>query len=113
MDERRRNKRTGLPSNVIIKKMLGSENKEIQIELIDVSRGGIGFTCREKLDIGEVYESYLTIWTKEVIHSFLQIVRIEMKGQKDEFLYGASFVGMPELEANRIGVYQTIHENEE
>ncbi len=111
MDERRKNKRTELPSNVIIKKILGNENEEVQIEVIDVSRGGVGFNCKEKLDIGEVYEAYLTIWTKEVIHSFLQIVRIEMKGQKNEFLYGASFVGMPELEASRIGVYQTIHEN--
>uniref|UniRef100_UPI0020C57856 hypothetical protein n=1 Tax=Salmonella enterica TaxID=28901 RepID=UPI0020C57856 len=64
--------------------------------------------CYEKLFIGEVYESFLTIWTKEVLHAFLQIVRIEMKG--DKFLYGATFVGMPEMEASRIEVYQTIHD---
>ena len=76
MEERRKDKRTQLPTNVIIKKMLGSGNKEVEIEVIDLSRSGLGFSCKEKLEIGEVYESFLTIWTKEVIHAFLQIVRI-------------------------------------
>ena len=40
----------------------------------------------------------------------LMIVRIEMK--EEGFLYGASFVGMPELDQKRIEVYQTIHEKE-
>ena len=112
MEERRKDKRTQLPTNVIIKKMLGSGNKEVEIEVIDLSRSGLGFSCKEKLEIGEVYESFLTIWTKEVIHAFLQIVRIEMKGKGKEFIYGASFVGLPELDASRIGVYQTVNENE-
>ena len=47
-----------------------------------------------------------------MIHAFLQIVRIEMKGKGNEFIYGASFVGLPELDASRIGVYQTVNENE-
>lgn len=112
MEERRKDKRTQLPTNVIIKKMLGSGNKEVEIEVIDLSRSGLGFSCKEKLEIGEVYESFLTIWTKEVIHAFLQIVRIEMKGKGNEFIYGASFVGLPELDASRIRVYQTVNENE-
>ena len=37
---------------------------------------GVGFICTEKLDIGAVYEGYLTIWTKEVIHCFIEVVRI-------------------------------------
>ncbi len=110
MDERRKSIRTEMTTNVIIKKMVG-DTKEVEIEVQDLSKSGLGFQCNEKLDIGEVYESFLTIWTKEVIHAFLQIVRIEMKGQND-FAYGASFVGLPELEASRIGVYQTINGDE-
>lgn len=110
MEERRKDKRTELPTNVIIKKMVGN-SKEVEIEVIDLSRSGLGFVCKEKLDIGEVYESFLTIWTKEVIHAFLQIVRIEMQDGGKSFLYGASFVGLPELDASRIGVYQTINDN--
>lgn len=109
MEERRKDKRTELPTNVIIKKMVGN-SKEVEIEVIDLSKSGLGFVCKEKLEIGEVYESFLTIWTKEVIHAFLQIVRIEMQEGMESYLYGASFVGLPELDASRIGVYQTIND---
>lgn len=108
--ERRRNKRTSMPSTLVIKKLGGNNgNKEVSIDIADVSRTGIGFTCTEPLQIGEVYESFLTIWTKEVLHAFLQIVRIELKG--DIYSYGAVFIGMPEMDSARIEVYQTINEN--
>lgn len=98
-----------MESSLIIKKLdeKGS-NKEVSVEITDVSKTGIGFTCNEPLQIGEVYESFLTIWTKEVLHAFLQIVRIEITG--DSFSYGALFIGMTEIEAARIEVYQTVHD---
>lgn len=109
-EERRRNKRTSLQSTLVIKKLGGNDgNKEVSIDIADVSRTGIGFTCLEPLQIGEVYESFLTIWTKEVLHAFLQIVRIELKG--DTYSYGAVFIGMPEMDSARIEVYQTVHED--
>ena len=112
MEERRKSKRTLLSTNVIINKLPNNGKKSIEIEVQDLSKSGLGFVCDTKLEIGEVYEAYLTIWTKEVIHAFLRIVRIELLQDKNEYLYGASFVGMPELDASRIGVYQTINENE-
>ena len=111
MEERRLNKRTELQSKMIIKRVGGNEYKEAKIDIIDVSRCGIGFWCKDILGIGEVYEASMTIWTKEEIHVLLQIVRIEL--QDEEFVYGAAFVGLPEMEAARIEVYQTINENEE
>lgn len=110
MEERRRSKRTQLQSTLIIKRLDGATAEEVSIDVIDVSKGGVGFTCNTPLNIGAVYESYLTIWTKEVLHAFLQIVRIELKG--DEYIYGSTFVGLPEMEASRIEVYQTINDNE-
>ena len=92
-----------------MKRLDDSIHQEVEIEVVDVSKGGVGFICNVPLKIGAVYESFLTIWTKEVIHAFLQIVRIEMKGV-DKYSYGASFVGMPEMDAQRIEVYQTIAE---
>ncbi|MBO4980314.1 MAG: PilZ domain-containing protein [Lachnospiraceae bacterium] len=111
MQERRRSKRTQLHSSIVVKRLDGSQKEEVAIEIIDVSKGGVGFSCKEALQIGAVYESYLTIWTKEVLHAFLQIVRIELKG--DEYVYGATFIGMPEVDASRIEVYQTVNENEQ
>lgn len=109
MDERRKSKRTELQSKLIIKRLDSDEQKEATIDIIDVSKSGVGFTCKEALNIGAVYESYLTIWTQEVLHAFLQIVRIELQG--DEYSYGAIFIGMPEMDASRIEVYQTVSEN--
>lgn len=109
MDERRKSKRTELQSKLIIKRLDSDEQKEATIDIIDVSKSGVGFTCKEALNIGTVYESYLTIWTQEVLHAFLQIVRIELQG--DEYSYGAIFIGMPEMDASRIEVYQTVSEN--
>jgi hypothetical protein len=109
MEERRRNKRTELQSRLIVKRIDDGKSEEIAIEIVDVSKGGIGFECDKALQIGATYESFLTIWTKEVIHAFIQIVRIELKG--DTYIYGATFVGLPEMEAARIETYQTINDN--
>lgn len=110
MDERRRSKRTSMPSKLVIKRLDGKGNNQVAIEIVDVSREGIGFECSEPLQIGEVYESYLTIWTKEVLHAFLQIVRIELKA--GGYSYGAIFIGMPEMDSARIEVFQTINDSQ-
>lgn len=106
--ERRKTKRTDLSSKLVIKRLDGEGGREATISISDVSTTGVGFDCSEVLQIGEVYEAYLTIWTKEVIHAFLQIVRIELKG--DMYGYGAIFIGMPEMDSARIEVYQTFNE---
>jgi len=90
-----------------MKRLDGGEDTEVEIEVIDISKSGVGFISDASLTIGAVFESYLTIWTKEVLHSFLQIVRIEML--ESGYNYGASFIGMSEVDASRIEVYQTFN----
>lgn len=109
MEERRKNKRSELKSKLVLKR-LDQSNEDVGIDILDVSKTGIGFNCDQKLTIGSVYESYLTIWTKEVIHAFLEIRRIE-KIDDNNFNYGAIFIGMPEMDAARIEVYQTVEEH--
>jgi len=106
MEERRRTNRRSLESRLLIKRLDGSGHEEAQIEIVDVSKTGIGFSCNKLLDIGAVYESFLRIWTQEVIHAFLEIVRIEKVGRN--YNYGAIFIGMPEADAGRIEAYDTI-----
>lgn len=109
MEEKRKNKRTELLSKIIMKRLDGSRVEEAVIDITDVSKTGVGFTSSKVLTIGAVYEAYLTIWTKEVIHAFLEIVRIEKK--ENEFAYGAIFIGMPEMDAARIETYQLVEDN--
>ena len=107
MEERRKNRRMELESRIEIKRLDQSgENEKAAIEINDVSKTGVGFNCKKPLTIGAVYEAYMTIWTKEVIHAFIEIVRIEKK--EDNFEYGGIFVGMPEMDAQRIEVYDTV-----
>ena len=109
MEEKRHSQRTELTSTLVIKRLdSADEGLQVTIDITDVSKGGVGFTCSEALEIGAVYESFLEIWTKEVLHAFLEIVRIEKKG--DEYFYGSSFVGLPEMDAQRIGIYQTVQD---
>ena len=110
MEERRKNKRTSLNSSIILKRLDDGRDEEVEIEVIDVAKTGVGFTCTEPLTIGAIYESFLTIWTKEVLHAILEIIRIEKKG--NTISYGAIFVGMPEMDACRIETYQTVEESQ-
>lgn len=109
MEERRKSKRTELQSKLVMKRLDEGNADEVGIEIVDVSKTGVGFTCDQALTIGAVYEAYLTIWTKEVLHTFMEIVRIEKVD--NTISYGAVFVGMPEMEASRIETYQTVEEN--
>ena len=108
MDERRRRQRTDLDAQLVIKRTDGSNIEEIAIDVTDVSITGIGFICTDELEIGDIYEGTLTIWTKEKLKVFLDIVRRhKIDGG---FNYGAHFVGMPDLYKRKIGIYQTVEE---
>ncbi len=108
MQERRKNQRIGLEGKLLVKRMdQGGRADKVGIEINDCSKTGVGFTCMERLDMGAVYEAYLTIWTKEVLHVFLEIVRVE-NNRNGRFEYGAIFIGMSEMDASRIETYGTI-----
>lgn len=110
MNERRKSKRIDLESKLLIKRLdQPGKAEEVTIEVIDVSKTGVGFNCSKPLEIGAVYEAYLTIWTKEVIHAFIEIVRIVK--EDSTFTYGGIFIGMPQMDAARIEVYDTISSN--
>lgn len=107
MEDRRKSRRMELSSRLMIKNLNGISESVI-IDVVDVSKTGVGFTSGNALTIGAVYEAFLTIWTKEVLHAFLEIVRIEKIGE-GKYNYGAIFIGMPEMDAKRIEVYDTIN----
>ena len=108
MDERRRRKRTDLDAHLTIKGLDGSNIGAHEIDVTDVSLTGIGFMCADELELGTIYEGTLTIWTKEKIKVFLDIVRRQEK--ENGINYGAHFVGMPDLYKRKIGIYQVVEE---
>lgn len=115
MEEKRDGRRMGLSARLLIKNMNDDSAKadEAVIEVMDVSKTGVGFICDVPLSIGAVYETYLKIWTDEVIHAFLKVVRIEQT-EEERYMCGTIFIGLPEMNAARIEVYDLInHLNEE
>lgn len=110
MEERRKSKRMDLEAKLMVKRLDSAEERAVSINILDVSRTGVGFSCSDKLEVKAVYECYLTIWTKEVIHAFLQVVRMDAMEGKDLFHYGAVFIGMSEQDSSRISVYEQFSE---
>lgn len=109
MQERRKSKRLALEGKLIIKPLgKGDSPESVTIDIANCSRHGLGFDSDRQLTLGDNYEAYLTIWTKEVLHVFIQIVR----GEKNDvgFNYGSIFIGMPEAERQRISVYETVED---
>ena len=108
MEERRRSTRTEMQAELVLKRLDEEDGKRVQIHILDVSRNGIGFECTEQLKMGSIYDCNLTLWTKEVIETFVEIVRGKKEG--DVFSYGGAFIGMNELDASRIATYQMEEE---
>ena len=106
--ERRRGKRTEMPAELLIKRLDRQEEESILIRICDISTTGLGFICKEPLENGSVYECILTLWNKDKIHSFVEIVRRE--DYEMEYRYGAFFVGMTEMDAYRIEVFQMVQQ---
>ena len=108
MSEKRKYKRLDLESELVIKKIDGNVGHEqkARISIKDVSKTGLGFTCDYQLDVGSVYECYLTIWTKETLHCFVEVVR--MSNNNGTYNYGAIFVGMSDMDQKRIEIYETF-----
>ena len=86
-----------LSSHLVIKNLNGAE-ESIPIEVVNVSKKGIGFICENELNAETVYEAYLTIWMKEHIQ----------KLDEKRYNYGAVFIGMSEMDSMRIEVFDTM-----
>ncbi|NLG05377.1 MAG: PilZ domain-containing protein [Clostridia bacterium] len=108
--DRRRNKRLDLDATLIMSRIDDKSQKKVHVEILDLSKTGIGFKSSELLKMNEVYEAELTIWTKEVIHTFLNITRFD--DSSEEHIYGATFVGMPESDSCKIAIYEMFNDAE-
>ncbi len=114
MVEKRGSMRMSLSARLLIKNMNdgSAKEEEVVIEVLDVSKTGVGFICDIPLSIGAVYETFLQIWTDDVIHAFLKVVRIEQT-EEERYVCGTIFIGLPEMNAKRIEVYDLLRRMED
>lgn len=104
----RRARRIDLESTLVLKRIDNGIDEEVTIHIHDISKSGVGFSCEKELELDAVYESYITIWTKEVIHTLLKVVRKKEDGEG--CLYGSIFMGLSDIDAYRIEVYDMLEQ---
>lgn len=109
MGERRRAKRLAMTAELVMKRLDSSEGESVTIEVLDLSQTGIGFLCGNDLEIGAKYDINLKIWTGDIIHTIVDIVRMQEREDEKKF-YGGVFIGMPDSDRFRIQVYEAYQE---
>ena len=112
MEEKRKHKRLDLDVKIQLERL--DEDgvttlKYVHVDVTDISRSGIGFTCQKKLDNGTYYDTKIQIWTKEVVDAVIEIVRCE-DDSANGYHYGAIFIGMTDTDALKIDIYQIFND---
>ncbi|MCR4956278.1 MAG: PilZ domain-containing protein [Lachnospiraceae bacterium] len=112
MEERRKSKRLELEVTIQIERLDKEDTttlKYVKVGVTDISKTGIGFIAKEPLEVESFYDCKLQIWTKEVIDSVIEIVRVN-RNADGSYNYGARFIGMTETDALKIEIYQLFNE---
>ncbi len=109
--ERRRFKRMGLDINLYMTRVDEANAPGIPIEILDISRAGIGFISKSEITNGAIYKADIRIWTGDTITAFINVVRVSHDERGT--VYGGIFVGMPESDWVRICVYEEFQDHEE
>ncbi len=110
MEEKRKHRRLDLDVTVELERLDQdgiTTLKMIHVDILDMSRSGIGFFSKMKLETGTYYDVKLTIWTKEVIDAVVEIVRCNEV--EEGYTYGATFIGMTDTDALKIDIYDIFY----
>lgn len=105
MEEKRRSKRINIDVKISLRAIEGdgTAGKSYEVDVVNISRGGMAFRCPEELSINGFYDTQLTIWTKERINTVIQILH------QDGDVYGGKFVGMAAADQFKIEVYELFN----
>ena len=103
MLEKRRNPRMDISMELHISSLFKQDNDSIEINspitIIDISKGGIGFTTNDFLPIGYYFNAVIQMGHQESkLYCVVRIVRSQtVEGEDNLYLYGCEFVGLPEI----------------
>jgi hypothetical protein len=108
MDERRKNKRLPLRLELNISSLfkqdhLGIANIDENIEVVDISKSGVGFKCKDELPMDYYFDAKIELTEEKFFYGVLKIVRVEKQG--DSYSVGAEFVGLAEILSKTIDEY--------
>ncbi len=109
--DRRKHKRFPLNIKLEMVSLSNDAGAKIPVELLDISKAGVGFFCEKELVNGSIYKAEIKLWTGDILDAFINIIRVERRENGN--IYGGIFIAMPEIDSSRIEVYQTYKEYKE
>jgi hypothetical protein len=111
MQEKRRDRRMSLEAAIELERLDKQELttlKLINVNVTDMSGSGMGFRSSQPLDIHAMYDTTIQIWTRDVIHAVIRVVRCE-KISEGVYQCGATFVGLGRADALKITIYSLFN----
>ena len=73
MEEKRRDRRLDLDVTLELSRIDEGDGvttiKLVHVDVLDLSRSGIGFITKQELNVGSFYDTKLQIWTKDIIEA--------------------------------------------
>ena len=110
MEEKRKHKRLDLDVRIELERVDSEDGvttlKYVHVDTTDISRSGIGFYCKHRLEVDTKYNAQIQIWTKEIVETVVQIVRREDVNQDGLCKYGGILTEMTDKDALKIDIYQ-------
>lgn len=111
MQEKRKHKRLDLDVTIELERLDQdgiTTVKYSHVNVVDISRSGIGFKCPQQLELGLEYNTKIQIWTREIIDVAVKVIRMETL--EDGYRYGGVFVGMTETDKLKVDIYQIFND---
>lgn len=118
MQERRKSNRMKIDVSIQLNSVK-SNNKDTSelkkdaftVDLVNLSKDGMGFTSNEKLELNTFYDTTVVLWTKEKFDTVIEIVRMENLDGEGPIFYGCRFVGIMPSDQLKIQIYEMLNEN--
>jgi len=113
MEEKRRARRMPIKLELGISELFKQDNVVIAnvnevIDVIDISKSGIGFSCKSEIPLGYYFDAKIQLPKKHFL-TVLKIIRIEESD--DGYLIGAEFVGLGDILSKNVDEYELELEN--
>lgn len=98
MEDRRRAKRMPITMSLEILNLYKQDNVMVSnlhepIEVIDISKTGMGFISKSILPIGYYFNANINMGSEDTLHCVIEIIRSQ-PAEDGNTIYGCEFVGM-------------------
>lgn len=100
MRERRRSHRLTYNAVINIDQVYNQEQiikgtREFPVEILDISKGGIGFIAKEELPLNFYFNAKIDLGNGKQFYSVLKIMRVE--DVEEGYNYGCEFTGLADI----------------